>query len=365
MTDDAERGWPPLDQRARAHALARQASLTKPTGSLGRLEDVAMQLAAIQGRERPSVRPAAVLLFAADHPVARHQVSAYPSSVTAAMVSNFAEGGAAAAVLARAAGVTLRVVDVGVEKPLSSLGDEHVIRSAVAEQAGSGDIRAAEGLTPALFAAARAAGAREVERLGDLRLLMLGEMGIGNTTIGSALAAAQLGLDPNDAVGPGTGIGGPALTRKREVVRDGLAALERRHGTEVIDPEAVLCGLGGRDVAAILGAAERACEKRIPVLVDGFVVSVAMLMLEALRPGARDRMLFAHRSAEPAHALVLDALDARPLLDLSMRLGEASGALTAFPVVDLACQLHAGMATFEEAAVPGRVGSGNGSDEPH
>lgn len=348
-----------LSAEAEAAALRRQARLTKPPGSLGALERIAVQLAGIQGRERPRSRPAAALIFAADHPVCRHGVSAYPASVTAAMLANFARGGAAASVLARRLAVPLRVIDVGVDPPVALPPPSEcvfpVYRDSVASL-GAGDLRREDAMSPEVFAAALAAGRRAVEALApETQVLIAGEMGIGNTTAAAAVAARLLGGDPDRVVGPGTGLDGDALARKREVVRD---ALKR---TEPWDPGAsdaaaeALRRLGGRDLAALAGALIAARERGLAVVVDGFIASSAALAACAMQPGLRGHLLFGHRSAEPGHSLVLEALGAEPLLDLGLRLGEASGALTAFPLVDLACALHAGMATFEEARVPDRA----------
>ena len=341
--------FPEVSAVARAAALARQSSLTKPPGSLGALEDLAVQLAGWQDRALPRARPARALLFASDHPVARHGVSAYPQEVTASMVANFVTGGAAASVACRALGVALRVVDVGVIKPVRCSGEVELVRDPVADLP-VGDLRTEDAMPEATYAAALAAGRRQVEALpADTAILILGEMGIGNTTAASAVAAALLGLSAREAVGPGTGVGGAALARKVQVVEEALA----RVGP--VGPHRALQALGGRDLAAILGAAACALERRMAVLVDGFIVTAALLPLVRLHPDAKAGLVFAHRSAEPAHQRLLEAFEARPLLDLGLRLGEASGALAALPLLDLACALHAGMASFEQAKVAGPV----------
>lgn len=339
--------FPKPSEVCRSAALVRQASLTKPPGSLGALEDLAVQLAAWQGRERPRARPAQALLFASDHPVARHGVSAYPPAVTAAMVANFTSGGAAASVSSRALGIPLRVVDVGVQTPVKGGGPIELVREAVADLP-AGDLRTEDAMPEATYAAALAAGRRQVEALpDDVALLILGEMGIGNSTAAAALAASLLGISARDAVGPGTGVRGAALERKIQVVADAVARVGKA------SPHRAMQALGGRDLAAMMGAAARALERRMAVLVDGFIVTAALLPLLVLHPEVRAGIVFAHRSAEPGHQRLLAALEARPLLDLGLRLGEGSGALAALPLVDLACALHAGMASFEEAKVPG------------
>lgn len=344
--------FPAFDLASAERARARQNVLTKPAGSLGLLEDTAVQLAGIQATDVPRSRPAAAILFAADHPVTRHGVSAYPSAVTAAMVQNFLAGGAAASVLTSKLGVPLRVVDVGVEHPYdaSNVADGVSFRRAEVADAAVGDIRGEDAMSAPVYEAALAAGAREVDALGDdIRVLVLGEMGIGNTTVAAAVAAALLDCRAEEIVGAGTGVAGAALAAKIEVVRE---AAERAHGRA---PHEIVASVGGREIAALIGAAARAIERRIAILVDGFIVSAAMLALTSMDARARESMLFAHRSRERGHHRVLQALDAQPLLDLSLRLGEGSGALTALPLLDLACELHNHMATFAGANVPGPV----------
>jgi len=345
--------FPAFDELAANRARARQAVLTKPAGSLGMLEDTAIQLAGIQGTDTPASRPAAAILFASDHPVTRHGVSAYPSAVTAAMVQNFVAGGAAASVLARQLDVPLRVVDVGVDSAYDIDGATAGVafrRDEVAAAA-VGDIRCEDAMSDDVYRAALMAGAKEVDALGDdIRVLVLGEMGIGNTTVAAAIAATLLECEAGDIVGAGTGVMGPVLGNKIDVVRE---AAQRARG---LDAHGVVKAVGGREIAALIGAAARAIERRITVLVDGFIVTSAMLALSRMDAAARNGMLFAHRSHERGHARVLQSMEARPLLDLGMRLGEGSGALTALAVIDLACALHNQMATFADANVPGPVG---------
>ncbi len=345
--------FPPLDQAAAESAIARQAQLTKPAGSLGCLERIPPRLAALQGTPLPSVRPAAAIIFAADHPVTRHGVSAFPSAVTAVMVQNFVRGGAAASVLARELDLPLTVVDVGVMHPYEPPpeGEGASLFRDPAADAAVGDLRSADALGEGTLDACLAAGARAVDRLPEgTRLLALGEMGIGNTTPASAIAAALLGREASEVVGAGTGVAGEALRVKIEVVNDALARLRGED-----DARRVLEAVGGREIAACVGAAARAIEGGIAVLVDGFIVSAAMLALVRMAPLARGGLFFGHRSRERGHRLILEALDADPLLDLDLALGEASGALTALPLVELACALHRSMATFAEAGVPGPV----------
>lgn len=350
---------PRADAGVRVSAVARQAELTKPPGSLGRLEELAIEIAAWQGTPAPTVRPAAALLFAADHPVTRHGVCPFPSEVTRAMVENFACGGAAASVLCAGLGVPLAVVDVGVvsgkTEPRSAAG-ARLERDPVCDSA-QGDLRVEDAMSPETFALAVAAGRAAVRRLDPMpRALVLGEMGIGNTTAAAAICAAILGGDPAGFVGAGTGSVGEILERKRQVVADAVARVSNR-GAAGPSPREALRRLGGREIAAIYGAMLEALEQRTVVIVDGYIVTAAALVLLTEYPGAREGMVFAHRSHEQAHTRVLDHLGARPLLDLGMRLGEGSGGLVAFPIIEQACRLHAEMATFASAGVPNRDGS--------
>ena len=343
---------PPFDEASAELARARQLRLTKPRGSLGLLEEIPVQLAGLQRTALPASRPAAAIVFASDHPVARHGVSAYPVEVTAAMLRNFAAGGAAASVLARELRVPLHIVDVGVRGAahLAFEDGSRLVRAPVAEDE-VGDLRVEDAMSEATFARAVLAGAGAVDALpADVRVMVLGEMGIGNTTAASAVAAMLLNARGEDAealVGAGTGVTGTALARKRAVVRDSLARVGQVHS-----PDEAVRRLGGRDIAALFGAAARACERGMAILVDGFIVSTAILALVRTAPATRGSLFFAHRSAEQGHRRVLEALDARPLLDLDLRLGEASGALLALPLLDHACALHAQMATFASAGVP-------------
>jgi nicotinate-nucleotide--dimethylbenzimidazole phosphoribosyltransferase len=344
---------PDLDMKAERAARRHQASLTKPPGATGRLEDLACELAAIQASPRPEARPAACIIFAADHPVMRHGVSPYPQSVTRAMLSNFASGGAAASVLALAHRIPLYVVDVGVEGPPDESPSSHVklVRSIVADSS-EGDIAIEDALSRDAYEAAKAAGQGAVLRAGqNLKLLILGEIGMGNTTLASAVAASLLpDVDPAVLVGRGTGADETMRKTKLEVT---LAA-KRRLG-RLTCPEEALRRAGGRELAALYGAMAAAIEQRTAILVDGFIVTVVALALCQKYAGADRFMIFSHESEELGHRHVLARLGVTPLLKLGLRLGEASGALTAFPIVEQAVLLHQQMATFEEARVPDRI----------
>lgn len=329
-----------------SEARRRLDSLVKPAGSLGHLEDVAVHLVRAYGHPPPALDAPAVIIFAADHGVAVRGVSAYPSSVTAAMCRNFAAGGAAACVLARAVGASLRVVDVGVDADLRGvMGIEgRKVRR------GSRDLSTGPALTADELQASVRAGADAVDRAtqAGADLLVVGEMGIGNTTAASALGAALLGRSADDMVGRGTGVGPDRLTRKREVVARALARVEGIH-----DPETLLAELGGLEIAALTGALLAAAGRGRVVLLDGFIVGVAALAAHRICPAVYPWLVAAHRSDEVGHGHVLQALSLRPLLELDLRLGEASGALLAFPLLRAASAVVREMATFEEAGVSG------------
>jgi nicotinate-nucleotide--dimethylbenzimidazole phosphoribosyltransferase len=334
----------------KALAETRQAQLTKPAGSLGRLEQLAVELAALQRTERPQAEHAPIIIFAGDHGVTAQGVSVFPSEVTVQMLANFAGGGAAIAVLARALGQTLTVIDAGT---LAAQPVDGVLTDK--PRCGTRDFTLEAALEPAELAHALACGRRAVESAAaDADILLLGEMGIGNTTSAAAIICALTANDPAALAGTGTGLDDAGRRHKAEVIARGL----RRHGLgkEPAAPEAALCALGGLEIAAMAGAIIAAAQKGIPVLIDGFIVSAAALAAARLNPGCRAWMIFSHQSAERGHRVVLDELNARPLLDLDLRLGEGSGAAVALPLVRLACTLHNGMATFAEAAVSKRSG---------
>jgi nicotinate-nucleotide--dimethylbenzimidazole phosphoribosyltransferase len=342
--DDA---FPCPSMSIRDQALSRQMQLSKPTGSLGRLEELAVTLAGWFGDPLPQTRPAEALLFAADHGVSRLGVSAYPREVTRAMVLNFLRGGAAACVLARYHRIPLTVIDVGVAGEKLTWEGPGYRRAAVAD-APSGDLATTDAMDDTTLDAALQAGKEAMQSVtADTRVVVLGDMGIGNTTVASALAAGLLGGDAEQWVGRGTGVDDSALQLKREVVTRALM----RVGHEPRARE-VLRRVGGREIAAIAGAMIEAARLRRVVLVDGFIVTAAALAATRMEPRVRPALLFAHRSAEAAHDRMLDALSARPLLDLEMRLGEGSGALAAFSLLEMACRLHCEMATFAAAGVP-------------
>jgi nicotinate-nucleotide--dimethylbenzimidazole phosphoribosyltransferase len=346
----------PPDEATARQARARQAQLTKPAGSLGRLEEIGVWLAACQGAcpPRPLSRPR-VVVFAGDHGVARHGVSAYPPEVTGQMVANFLAGGAAVNVLASTAGATVRVVDLAVDMPDAGVPAQ-VTRHKVCRSSGRIDIEDALSAEEAEAAvvAGRAVADEEVD--GGADLLIAGDMGIGNTTPASVLVAALTGAEPVAVVGRGTGVDDAGWMRKTVVVRDAL----RRARPLLREPVPLLRTVGGADLAGLAGFLAQAAVRRTPVLLDGVVVGAAALVAEQLAPGARAWWVAGHRSVEPAHTLLLEHLGLTPLLDLGMRLGEGSGALAALPLVTMAGRILAEMATFADAGVSGPAEAGEG-----
>lgn len=340
---------PAISSAHREAARVRQSELTKPAGALGRLEALAIDLAGMQHTERPRAARVPIVVFAGDHGIVAQGVSAYPQGVTIAMMANFAAGGAAISVLARELGSSLEVVDAGTlaEAPLPGVVTDKPRR-------GTRDFSTQAALETADVAFACGCGERAVMRAAAPApdLLVLGEMGIGNTTSAAAIASALLRTGAEATAGHGTGLDAAGRARKARLIDAALA----RHELAGASPERILCAVGGLEIAAIAGAVIAAAQRRIPVVVDGFIVSVAALVALRLNPSCRPYLIFSHRSAEAGHRLVLEALDARPLLDLDLRLGEGSGAALALPILRLACALHNQMATFAEAAVPDRTG---------
>ncbi len=317
---------PTASPTAIAAARARQAELTKPAGALGRLEEIAVFMAGWQDTPRPRLDHVRAVVFAGNHGVAARGVSAFPAEVTAQMVANFEAGGAAINVLARVCGADLAVVALDLAKP-------------------TGDIAAEPAMNEAECLAALNAGAAAVTP--DTQLLLVGEMGIGNTTPAAALCAAAFGGDASQWCGRGTGIGQAGLTRKTAAVDEALAL----HRAECTDAFETLRRLGGREIAAMAGAILTARLRRVPVLLDGFISCAAVAPLAARNPRLVDHCLAAHCSEEAAHQLLLDCFGLDPLLRLGMRLGEGSGAALAVPLVRAAVATHNEMATFAQAAV--------------
>jgi nicotinate-nucleotide--dimethylbenzimidazole phosphoribosyltransferase len=322
---------PAADAAAVAQVRQREAMLTKPAGALGRLEVLTEFLAAWQGRYPPRLATVRIAVFAGNHGVAERGVSAFPASVTAEMVENFTRGGAAINQLAKVAGATLAVVPLSLDRPTN-------------------DLAGSAAMTEADFRAAFEAGAAVVES--GLDLLAVGEMGIGNTTAAAALAAALFGGNAFAWVGRGTGIDDKALLRKAGAIDQALA----HHGAALAAPFEALRRVGGRELAAITGAVLAAREKRVPVVLDGFVATAAAAVLHKAVAGALDHCIAGHRSAESGHDKLLTALGMKPLLDLSLRLGEGSGAALAISLLRAAVACHTGMATFGDAGVSNKLG---------
>ncbi|HVZ32380.1 MAG TPA: nicotinate-nucleotide--dimethylbenzimidazole phosphoribosyltransferase, partial [Polyangiaceae bacterium] len=300
-----------------------------------------LQLTALQGREHPSCRAPALLLFAADHGVAMEGVSAYSSRATAQMVYQYLSGGAAVNALCRQHGVKLRVADVGVDHDFEHASGLHHAKV----RRGTRNFVREPAMTSGELAAALKAGAALVATCPESDVMALGEMGIGNTTASAAVLAALTGDPVENLVGRGTGIGNATLERKREAVRRGLELHAPANPLE-----ALRC-LGGLEMAALVGAMLSAAECRRLIVLDGFITGVAALVAQSLQPGLRRCLVAGHRSAEPAHARVLELLELRPLLDLDLRLGEGSGAVLGLSLVDSAARLMREMRTFAEANI--------------
>ncbi|RMB08725.1 nicotinate-nucleotide--dimethylbenzimidazole phosphoribosyltransferase [Eilatimonas milleporae] len=317
------------DSAAVAMVRTRQSRLTKPQGSLGRLEDMAAFLAGWQRRAMPRLDTVQALVFAGNHGVCEQGISPYPQSVTAQMVDNFRRGGAAINQLCRIYGADLSVTALDLDRPTA-------------------DFTQGPALDEAALLAAVNAGVGAVDPGADL--VLLGEMGIGNSTVAAGLACALFGGDPADWVGPGTGLDGAGIARKTAVVAAALARHTRCVDTPA-DPLAILASLGGREQAALFGAVLAARLLSVPVLLDGFICCAAAAVLHALNPQGLDHALAGHCSAEPGHARLLACLDKEPLLDLGMRLGEGTGAAVALGLLRGALACHTGMATFADAGV--------------
>ena len=336
----------PLDEASMAAARARQDMLTKPQGSLGRLEELSIQLAGITRTCPPPVPSRkTVLVFAGDHGVVAQGVSAFPQEVTPQMVYNFLRGGAAINVLARQAGARVVVIDAGVAAPLAPA--DGLIDGKVAP--GTADMSLGPAMTPAQAHLALALGVRvaQEEIARGLDLLACGEMGIGNTTPATAIIATFTGRAPLEITGPGTGLASPAVRLKADVIARSLAVNQ----PDPADGLDVLTKVGGFEIGAMAGAMLAAAAARVPVVVDGLIATSAALIAAALAPDARGYMISGHRSTEPGHNAALAHLGLTPVIDLNLRLGEGTGAVLAFHIVDAAARILGQMATFAEAGV--------------
>lgn len=333
----------------RQRAYERQQQLTKPPGSLGVLESCAIELSALQQRDEPALDKVAIAIFAADHGVAEEGVSAFPQVVTGEMVKNFSAGGAAISVLARELNAEFQVVNVGTVNPLPVLSG--VIDRRIAN--GTANFCKASAMSAQQCAQALQIGADTIDRIcmgnaiAAADVFIGGEMGIANTTTAAALACALLQIAPEEIVGRGTGVDDDGVELKARVIASAL----QKHAAQLQSPFAVLQILGGFEIAALAGAYIRCAQRGIPVLVDGFICTAAALVALRMNESIRPWLLFSHCSAERGHRLLIDYFEARPLLNLDMRLGEGSGAAIAVPLLRAACALHNRMASFASAGV--------------
>jgi len=340
---------PAIDQAAADQARVRQGQLTKPAGALGRLEALSIQLAGMTGRARPAFAHKAVILMAADHGVAMEGVSAYPRAVTAQMLANIAQQGAAVNVLARRFGARVVAVDIGVAADTGALPG--VLQRKLA--AGSANLRRGPAMSRALAQQAIQTGMQVLDEQAalGLDLVALGEMGIGNTTATAALGAALTGAPVSCMTGRGTGLDDAGLDNKIRVIEEALAF----NAPDPQDALDALAKVGGLEIAGLAGVVIAAAARRIPVLVDGFISAAAALCAARLAPGAGAYLIASHLSVERGHAILCEALGLEPLLDLKLRLGEGSGAVLAMPIIDSAVCILNEMATFDEAGVSRHV----------
>jgi nicotinate-nucleotide--dimethylbenzimidazole phosphoribosyltransferase len=337
----------PLDTAAMELASARQQQLTKPAGSLGRLEDIALQIAGITGHPVPVIERKAVIIMAGDHGVTNEGVSAYPSAVTLQMVYNFLQGGAAINALAHFVEAKVIVVDVGVAADISH---PDLLSRKVAF--GTADMALEPAMTHAQMLEAIQVGIDVFDAQLDqgIDLVATGDMGIGNTTAASAITASLLQMPVALVTGRGTGIGDEQLAHKVQVIEKALA----RHVPNPQDPLDVLMKVGGLEIAGLVGVIVAAASRRVPVVIDGFISGAAALIAIELNPLVREYLLAGHVSVERGHHLILERLGLSPLLDLKLRLGEGTGAVLAMSLIEAALHTHSEMATFEEAGVSTR-----------
>ncbi|MCF6203572.1 MAG: nicotinate-nucleotide--dimethylbenzimidazole phosphoribosyltransferase [Methylococcaceae bacterium] len=342
----------PPDSAFLIKALDKQQQLTKPLGSLGLLEEIAVRLAAMQKTENPSINQIWVSIFAADHGISEESVSAFPQIVTTEMVKNFVNSGAAINVLSRYIKADFEVIDVGL---IAAIDVEGVI----SERAGNGTENFAKqaAMTTGQMQSALATGKAAVERAVNHRahLFIGGEMGIANTTSASAIAVVLTGMTVEQLTGTGTGIDSRAVEHKANVIKRAISL----HQNFLINPLNVLQYLGGFEIAALVGAYVFSAQRGLPIVVDGFISTTAALLAVKINPEIQSWLIYAHCSEEKGHKFILDYLDARPLLYLNMRLGEGSGAVTAVPLIQMACKLQSEMATFQQAKITTKKEKGN------
>lgn len=334
-----------LNNNTMTQATEHQTQLTKPPGALGQLEVIAIKLAAMQGKKLPEVNNIQITVFAADHGIANQGVSAFPQAVTVEMIKNFSRGGAAINVLARTNNARLDVVNLGTAFPAENL--EGVIDRTISD--GTKDFSQQPAMSAEECMAALDVGADIIDAAYDnnTELFIAGEMGIANTTSATAIACVLLERKAEDLAGPGTGLDKDGVSKKAEIINKALSL----HNISKDNALKILETFGGFEIAAIAGSYIRCAQLGIPVLVDGFISSIAALVASRIKPSTDDWFIYAHASAELGHQIIMQALNATPILDLGMRLGEGSGAAVAIPLIKSACALHAQMATFAEAGV--------------
>ncbi len=331
-------------QLSREQAQAHQLDLTKPAGSLGMLEDIAVLFCAWQGTNRPRCETIQICVFAGDHGVCAQGVSAFPQEVTAQMIHNFVAGGAAISVIAHQLGADFSVINMGITSQLDDAPS--LVNTPLVP--GTQDFTIEPAMSEKTMLDALELGRKQVtNRNTSADLFIGGDMGIGNTTSASAIYSALLDLSPEITVGPGTGVNQQGILTKQSVITKAL----QLHQQELKTPFGVLQRLGGLEIAGLVGAYIACAQQGVPILIDGFIATSAALIACRMNPACRDWMLFGHRSAEPAHEQALIALNAKPILDIGMRLGEGSGAAAAVSLIQTSLQLHNNMATFSNAGV--------------
>lgn len=334
-----------ISEQAIQAANERQLQLTKPPGSLGKLEELAIRFSAVQKTQQPQINNVHISIFAADHGIANEHVSAFPQVVTTEMIKNFSRGGAAISVLAKELNAKLEVVDLGTVVEPGEL--DGVISNRIA--AGTANFANQAAMTDEQLDKALNAGVEAVQRAIDsnAHVFIGGDMGIANTTSATAMACTYLDKTPDALAGPGTGLDEKGVAHKVKVIEQALATHEATSLSEI----EVLQYFGGFEIAALTGAYIYAAQKGLPVVIDGFIATAAALAAVKIKPGCESWFIYAHQSHEPGHRLMLEALNAEPLVNLNMRLGEGSGAAVVIPLLRQACDLHANMATFAEAGV--------------
>ncbi len=341
----------PVDAGAAAAADIRLNSLTKPLGSLGYLEEIVRRYAAIRRDPEARIGPGAIAVFVADHGIAEEGVSAYPKAVTLEMLRNIGAGGAAISVLARHFGYDLRVIDIGVEADTSASPFPGVDYRRIGP--GTRNFVAGPAMDRGQARRALETGIEVARELGarGATLIAIGEMGIANSTSATAILSAVSGIPPAQLAGRGTGLDDASLAHKVDVIERAL----KLHRKSLLDGEVLLACLGGFEIGAMAGVCFGAAAMSIPVVVDGFIATSAAAVAERIHPGIRDYFFFGHKSAEGGHALVLEWLKVRPILDLAMRLGEGTGAALAMPAIRAALELFHNMATFQGAGVSAKI----------